>query len=219
MSETLTTTTPSAQSQQGCRDCQFCRNCDPTPGRSLEHARECPHNQTWTYIEPNTIAAANHVCPPRTALVGGRTTAQSPQGQVAQYPQAYTTGSGYIYGKNPAGQYPNPQYGGDGHQPRSFHDDHHGSSVDERDRYENIEAKEDARAHFGRDYKTEPQNRRGATYSGIVVGGNTVTHSGDNIGYDELETERLARIPHLPKYKGRTDYPDRYNDQNGQNDQ
>ncbi|GAB7327878.1 hypothetical protein MBLNU13_g11666t1 [Cladosporium sp. NU13] len=207
---------PYAQPQQGCRDCQFCRNCDPTPGQSLQRPRKCRHNQAWTYIEPNTTAAANHLCPARTALAGRSMIAQRPQGQVAQYPQAYTTGSGYTYGNNPAGQYPNPQYGGYGYQPRSSYDDRHGSSAGERDLYENIEAREHARAHFGKNFATEPQNRRGTTYSGIVVGGNTVTHSGDNIGYPELETERLAKIPHLPKDKGRTDYRDRYNDQNDQ---
>ena len=152
---------PYAQSQQGCPDCQFCRNCDPTPGRSPQRQRDCRHNKTWTYIEPNTPAAAKHICPPKTTPASGRTAGKP-------------------------------------------------------DVYENIKAKGYARAHFGKNYAREPQNSLGATYRGIEVGDNTVTHHGDNIGYPDLETERLAKIPHLPKDQGHPDYRDRSNDQNGQ---
>lgn len=227
MYRTSTTTMSYAQSQQGCPDCQFCRNCDPTPGRSPARPRDCRHHQTYTYIEPNTPAAANHMCPSRTAPASGRTTSgsqasypqatpsvHSPQGQVAQYPQGYTTSPGY--GNNPAGQYPNPQYGSHGYEPRSSRDDGHHDNADGRDVHEDIEAIGNARAHWGNNYANDTQNRRGATYRRIVVGGNTVTHSGDNIGYPDLETERLAKIPQLPRDQGRTDYRDRYNDQNGQ---
>jgi hypothetical protein len=135
--------------------------------------------------------------------------------QTAQDPQNYTTGPIHAHDNDPYGQYPNPQYGGHSDQPfanRSPQHDNHDYD-DGRDYYRKLKAVENARAHWGKNYRTEPRYRTGSTYEDITVGGNTVTHAGDNVNYDHTEAERLARIPHLRKDNGRTDYRDRYNDQ------
>lgn len=105
-----------------CSNCRCCRNCDPTPGQSPQRPRVCPHNQRWTYIVPNTMAAANHRCPARTSPLGGSTTLgyqfghpqaapylQNPQAQVAQMHAGAIPA--YVYRDNYAGQNARVQYG------------------------------------------------------------------------------------------------------------
>jgi hypothetical protein len=136
--------------------------------------------------------------------------------QPTQYPGGYAPAPGFPYGNNYQREYPNPQHGNYSYQtpmnrsPQDYNH-HYAQGVD---RFENLLAIEHARAHWGGNYAaSDPQFRRGAYYSGIVVGGNTVTHAGDNVGYDQTEAEKLAKIPYFRKDNGRTDYGDRYNDQ------
>jgi hypothetical protein len=135
--------------------------------------------------------------------------------QPTQYLGGYAAAPGFAYGSNYPGQYPNPQHGNYIYQPfmNRSPQDHNHDYAQGVDRFENLRATGNARAHWGSNYAIVPQSRPGAYYSGITVGGNTVTHAGDNFGYDQTEAERLAKIPHLQKDNGRTDYRDRYNDQ------
>jgi len=217
MSRTQTTTMPYAQpSQRYCQDCQYCDDCDPTRDRPADVPRICnDHRRRMRFIEGDQITAANHRCsegaPPGTRPSSAQqqgypqaaSDVQSPQGQVVRYPQGYNPGPGYTYGNNPAGQYPNSQYGGHS-QPRTYrssqHDDY--NNADKRPQFDGVTASGNARTHVGSNVRTGQECPDGAIFRDMKFSDNTVSHVGNNIGYDDLESERLARLPYLPTNNG-----------------
>jgi len=129
------------------------------------------------------------------------------QGQFAERPQDYTTDSRYTYGNNYPGQFPNPQYGDGSYQPfpnRSYGRDHLYNASDSHV-HRGLRATDNATTHVGSNYRTIPRNEHPSVFEDMVTSGNAVTHAGNNYGYDEMESERMAR--------GRAEQSDRYDRQ------
>lgn len=186
-----------------CDSCQYCPNCDPKPENPRHIFRFCvDHGLGRKFVELRDCAASGHECPPtaplrRSAGSGQRSsnprTAQigqmpSPQ---PQHPQGYNTDPAYIYGNNPAGQYPEPRYRGHSHRPQ----------VDQYPQvngragflFERMTAGDKAKAHWGLNYDGEPRFEGMQIYRDVNVGGESDTHSGNNYGLAHLKAGQQAK--------------------------
>jgi hypothetical protein len=59
--------------------------------------------------------------------------------------------------------------------------------------YEGLTADEDASAHWGSNYDTNPRMEGRASYRGIMVGGSSLTHTGNNYGYSVFDDDSMGR--------------------------
>lgn len=155
MSRTQTTTMPYAQP---CPDCQFCRNCDTTPGRSPQRPRDCQHNQIWTYIEPNTPAAANHRCFQR-APHGARPSSVQQQG----HPSVPRSSQVPL---NQVQQPPN-------------------DSARRGATFSNIRISDYATGRYGFDYRHVPDTEGPMLFTDIESSGHASVHVGNTYEYDD----------------------------------
>ena len=152
-------------SQQYCQDCQYCSCCDPTPDQSRQNPRICRHNQRLKYVEPNTLAAADHRCYER-APVGTRTSSgQQPDSRpIAQSRQTPLNQS----------------------QPNQTDVARKGAT------FSNLKSYDYVTARFGFDYRETPDVEGPMLFTNIESSGHASVHAGNTYGY---ENPRVAGPP------------------------